>query len=584
MSRWRLSKPATPAADLLLLLGLGLLLLAAGLGLRDPWPADEPRFALIARDMVLSGQWLIPRVGGELYSDKPPLFMWLAAGFYWLSGELRLAFLLPSLLAGLGMLTLVYDLGRRLWGRQIGLYAGLLLLFTVLFSMQVRSAQLDALVTFWITLGLYGLLRHLLLGPAWGWYYLAWFAMGLGVITKGVGFLPVFLFLPWLALRHYRPQPPVAPAAPRWCWCLGPLAMLAAISLWLLPMLLQVLLSDSSALAAYRDDILLRQTAGRYANSWHHIKPFWYYLTDVLPWAWLPLTLALPWLLPAWGRRLRQGEPTTWLLLGWIACVLLFFSISPGKRGVYMLPTTPALALAAAPLLPELLQRTGLQRLLQGFVWLFAALAAAVAAFAFWIRPGQAAAFAIKHGVEPHGLLLAAVALGLTAALLSRRGRGAAALALLLFGLWQLHGWWAYPLLNPSRSGSELMALVEEQLAPDQELGLVDWEEQFLLYLERPTYLFGFRRDVAAQQRDAIAWLRQAPNRRLMLAQRHLAPCLLADHAQPLLFRHRRLWVLVGPEAIAPDCPASATAPEHVRLYAPLAPRPPLGTLARHGD
>ena len=58
---------------------LALLVLGAGLGLRDPWPADEPRFALVARHMVESGDWLFPHRGNELYPDKPPLFMWLQA-------------------------------------------------------------------------------------------------------------------------------------------------------------------------------------------------------------------------------------------------------------------------------------------------------------------------------------------------------------------------------------------------------------------------------------------------------------------------------------------------------------------------
>ena len=52
--------------DLFYVVILGLLVISAGLGLRDPWPADEPRFALIARDMVETGQWLFPRVGGVL--------------------------------------------------------------------------------------------------------------------------------------------------------------------------------------------------------------------------------------------------------------------------------------------------------------------------------------------------------------------------------------------------------------------------------------------------------------------------------------------------------------------------------------
>ena len=61
---------------------LAVLVLGAGLGLRDPWPADEPRFALVARQMVESGDWLFPHRGSELYSDKPPMFMWLQAIAY----------------------------------------------------------------------------------------------------------------------------------------------------------------------------------------------------------------------------------------------------------------------------------------------------------------------------------------------------------------------------------------------------------------------------------------------------------------------------------------------------------------------
>ena len=101
---------------LIFLLFVTAIVLTAGLGLRDPWPADEPRFALIARDMVASGNWLFPHVGGEIYPDKPPLFFWLVAVLYALTDSLRLAFLVPGILAGLGTMLLVTDLARRLWG------------------------------------------------------------------------------------------------------------------------------------------------------------------------------------------------------------------------------------------------------------------------------------------------------------------------------------------------------------------------------------------------------------------------------------------------------------------------------------
>jgi hypothetical protein len=65
--------------DLLWLALALLVIIGTGIGTRDPWPADEPRFAAVARDMVATGEWLFPRVGGDLYQDKPPLFFWMLA-------------------------------------------------------------------------------------------------------------------------------------------------------------------------------------------------------------------------------------------------------------------------------------------------------------------------------------------------------------------------------------------------------------------------------------------------------------------------------------------------------------------------
>ena len=130
--------------DVAWLAGLGLLFMATGLGLRDPWPPDEPRFALVAQDMLRTGDWLIPRVGGDLYADKPPLFFWLIAVATSLTGSLRVGFLLPSLLAGLGTLLLTYDLLRRVRGREVGLAAAFVLLLTFQFVWQARQAQIDA--------------------------------------------------------------------------------------------------------------------------------------------------------------------------------------------------------------------------------------------------------------------------------------------------------------------------------------------------------------------------------------------------------------------------------------------------------
>ena len=67
--------------------------LAAGFGLRDPWPADEPRFVLVAKQMVESGDFLFPHRGAELYPDKPPFYFWLLSLAYGLVGSWRWSFL-----------------------------------------------------------------------------------------------------------------------------------------------------------------------------------------------------------------------------------------------------------------------------------------------------------------------------------------------------------------------------------------------------------------------------------------------------------------------------------------------------------
>lgn len=558
--------------DLWLLLLAGVVLFSAGLGLRDPWPADEPRFALIARDMVRSGQWLFPHVGGELYSDKPPLFMWLTAFCYALTGELRIAFLLPSLLAGLGMLALVHDLARRIWNRRIALAAGLLLLVSLQFTLQARTAQLDALVAFWTTLGLYGLLRHLLLGPDWRWYAAGGFAMGLGIITKGVGFLPLFVLLPWAWLRWRRPG-----ALPRidgtWRqWLLAPAALLVPIACWLVPMALVVWWSGDPALAAYRDDLLLRQTVTRYAATWTHLRPAWYYVVAVIPWAWLPATLALPWLLPDWRRRLARGDARYWLLLGYVACVVLFFSLSPGKRGVYVLPALPAFVLAAAPLLAgDLLKRPGLRRLcaVLGGV---AGLAAVAVAAALLLGIGRLGEQVARRGFSVEEAAVVAGVMGLVGVALAVAGRVSrrepAALASLLAASWLIQGWLSYPLMNDARSATGLMATVQHTVPASQSLALVGWKEQFVLQADRPIVHFGFRRDPQEELHDAAAWLRAQPGRRVLIAASQMAPCLDVTLARPVAFRHRAHWLLADAGALTGAC-AGVVATQAPRLYDP---------------
>ena len=550
--------PKATSRDTWLFWLVALLVLGAGLGLRDPWPADEPRFALAAKQMVESGQWLFPMRGGELYPDKPPLFMWLQALAYEVLGSWRVAFLLPSLLASLGTLWCVVDLGARLWTRRVGLYAGWALLFALQFTWQAKRAQIDPLVTFFITLANYGLLRHVLRGPDWRMWTLGWLAAGLGTITKGVGILALLMLLPaavaalrgWPVCQHARD--------PRW-W-LGPLAFLVACAAWLVPMLL-VVQAHAPEYDAYARDILFRQTATRYADAWHHHQPPWYFL-EVMATTWLPAMLALPWAVPAWRRRLRRRDPRYLLPLAWWVLVLAFFTLSSGKRDMYILPALPMACLALAPLLPGIVRKPVARAFAFGFAALLVGAFLGVGAAMLLGEPGFEQRLVERRGLEdgagPLAMFLVAVG-AWGAAALSWAGwrRATGGLLAMLAGTWVLFGLVGAPLWNDSASSRGLMAEVDVAIGPDAELGLVAWREQHLLMAERPAVTFGFAVPFVAQLQRGLAWQAAAPGKRWLLVQDvAMAPCIDRHHTLRMDNANRRGWWLV-PASAATECAAT---------------------------
>ncbi|MBZ0087933.1 MAG: glycosyltransferase family 39 protein [Thermomonas sp.] len=535
--------------DLWLFWLFALLILATGLGLRDPWPADEPRFALVARQMVETGNWLFPHRGIELYSDKPPLFMWMQAALLWLTGNLRIAFLLPSLLAALGTLWCVVDLGKRLWTPRVGVYAGWAVLLTIQFTWHAKKAQIDPVVVFWITLSCYGLLRHLWKGPDWRMWALAWAAAGLGTITKGVGVIALLMLIPAgiAALRGW-PQVRVHARDPKF-W-LGPLAFIAACGVWLVPMLVAALGHGGAEYRAYVDDILLRQTVTRYANSWIHEHPWWYFIEVALT-NWLPTVLLLPWAIPAWRRRLRRRDPRYLLPLAWVLLVFVFFSIPVGKRDMYILPALPMLALALAPLLPGILRKPGAQRLLLAFTAVFSLVALAAGIAMLTGDPAFERKFMDGRDAHVAGgltwMFVSAGGFGLGACLWFGRRRAQIALVAMLTMLWLLYSLIGAPLLNDGSSSRGLMRAVGQAIGPTAELGLVGWREQQLLMADRPAANFGFKRDAALQFADAVRWQRQRPLARWLLVEEAegLPACVDKPRARDMgIANGRRFWLM----------------------------------------
>jgi 4-amino-4-deoxy-L-arabinose transferase-like glycosyltransferase len=544
-------------ALLVLLASLGL---AAGLGLREPSPPDEPRFVLAAKEMVESGQWLFPHRGREFYAEKPPVFMWMQAATHGVVGDWKVAFLLPSLLAALATLWLTYDLSARLWSRRAAQYATLGLFVCLQFGLQAKRGQIDMVLVMLTTLSLWGLLRHLLQGPQWRLLWLGMFAAGVGTVTKGVGFLPLLVLLPWLGLR-WRGRITVAGGRnDGWRWLLAVLCFIAGAGVWVVPMLVAVLNSADPALHEYAKGILLKQTGKRYADAWHHVQPFWYYI-KVIATLWLPGVLLLPWLLPAWWRRLRRGDPRPWMLLGWSVLVLLFFSASPGKREVYIFPILPIVCVAAAPLLHGLLQRASVRRTLFAYLLVLGIVFSMLGLSALTESSQWAHRVAAQRGIGEQTLatfvawLLALGTTMLGVLAWSRLRHVGVSLVLCTSALWLVYGVGLAPTLDADSSARGLMQRVGGRIGPGAELGMVAWREQNMLQADRAVVDFGFKQPWHMQWLEAGPWLAQDPARRwVFVLDKALSPCVDAARVIDIGQSNRNHWLLVPGDAWEPGC------------------------------
>ncbi len=538
---------------------LAFIVLFAGYGLRDPWPADEPRFVLVAKQMVESGNWLFPHRGMELYPDKPPVFFWILSICYYLIGSWRWSFLLPSLLASMLTLWLTFDLGKRLWTPRTGLWAAVAVLVSVQFVYQFKRAQIDPVLVAMTTSAFYCIARHLLFGPNWKLLYAGFFLAGLGVITKGVGFLPLLCLLPLILYRHAGFQPLTAKQsgdAKR--WLLAMLAFFAAIALWLLPVVYVGLTSDNPEHRQYLENILFKQTAERYANPWHHYQPFYYFI-EIIGLFWLPFSLSFFWLVKPWREAVKTRDLKVSLPLFWGILVVLFFSISSGKRDMYILPALPAFALAAAPFLQQISERIAFRRCLLVFVLLLGLLLFGLGLSAYLGKAAFAQKIIVERGLGPEvrwlcWMLMVCGAIALVTGFWARTGKVLHATAISLLALWLGYGFVVHPVLDRSSSSRDLMNRVRVQAGSNTEIGLVAWKEQYLLQAQGKVVEFGFLQPDTTQLARGIQWLRASPQTRVLLINK-LPEFECVNFALPdaidLKKANRKAWYLVNWKAVS---------------------------------
>lgn len=330
-------------AERVLLLLLGLVLFLPGLGARDLWNPDEPRYAVVAREMLERADWLVPHLNDRLYAEKPPLHFWSIAALSKLAGGVsEVTARLPSVFAAVLALFFLFDLSRRLFDREVAWTAVLVFTTAARILWQGRVGQIDMTLVALVTLAMACFVRGLTERRD-GYFRLFFVAAGLATLAKGpVGLLPPLLAIVAFALATGRRE------------LLSRMRIPTGLALWAAIVLAWLAPASLAAGREYFDIIVLRQNLTRYAEPWHHQQP-WYYYLKVIPVDFFPWSFFLPgaiWI--GWRRFVAEERRGYAFALAWAFVTLLFFSFSPGKRTVYVLTMFPALALLVAASFAEI--------------------------------------------------------------------------------------------------------------------------------------------------------------------------------------------------------------------------------------
>ncbi|TAN53560.1 MAG: phospholipid carrier-dependent glycosyltransferase [Methylococcaceae bacterium] len=320
-----------------------------GLGSIPLLSLNEARRALPVQAMLAGGDWLLPRLNGELYITKPPLFYWLGAMVAELRGAVdEWAVRLPSALAALAVLWTGYRVAMRWFGRWSALFAVQILLANAGFAVFARRAEIEMLLTALCSLSLLAALAYVLDQRSRRWLWLSYGLLGLALLTKGPVAL-LFVTLPLLGYALYSRDPRAWQA-------------LRCAEGWLL--LLLVGLSWYAAVAARLGldawlGVIQGDMLGKMQGSEGSREPFYYYLLWVLG-DFFPAILLLlirPKTLP---QSWLQQPACVALLLG-VLLPLLAFSLFGDKHAKYLLPAYPALALLLGQQLGALAEQHGLR-------------------------------------------------------------------------------------------------------------------------------------------------------------------------------------------------------------------------------
>ena len=312
------------------------------------WTPDEPRDAAIGRAMWESGDWVMPRLNGAPFLEKPPFYWWvqsiLFAAFDRASPTVAR---LPSATFGFLSLLLTYALGRRFFAKETCLTGCLILLSTALFSLTTHWIVVDNALLFAV-IGAWALFAHAerRVGAARQVMFLGMYIfLAIAFLTKGV----VGLGIPALGMGTYLFWSRRIRDFFGWHLLIGGVLVAGTAALWLWLLWRE---GGSRSLETF----LLYNQLGRFfpdAKTYQggHVRPIWYYFlntpADLLPWTPFVLLAALStW--RHWQNLPDVQRDGLRLCVAGTLPVFFALSLAGTKRGMYLLPIFPLIALFVA--------------------------------------------------------------------------------------------------------------------------------------------------------------------------------------------------------------------------------------------
>ncbi len=405
-------------AALLYLPGLG------GPALLEP---DEGRYAEIAREMVVSGDYITPRDDWVRYFEKPPLVYWASAASIRIFGPSEFAVRLPAAIFSVGEVAITEVIGEAMFGAAVGMLAAMALALSPLFFGFARFATLDPALAFFLTaaLGAFYLAietPNLRTRGSPNLLIAASIMLALGTLAKG----PVAVALGGAVALAFLLLERRAREIPRMPW----LASIAVYGAIVIPWF---------AIAAARNPgflrfFLLHEHVARYLESSEHGWGPYFLLVVAAAGTW-------PWLGFAWSaatklwrertaNQARDRDPLAFLIL-WFGIVLIFFSIPRSKLGSYILPGLPPIAILAGFGLAHFVAGDVRRGFLAWFAGINLTIGCAIGA-ALKIFADR-----LGRGLVIDGAMIAAafVIIALAPIVPARRGRPAMALAIIAIGV-----------------------------------------------------------------------------------------------------------------------------------------------------